>query len=114
VTYPEYRHLPQGPPVWLCRRLELLEHLEHAHPDLALFLKHLRNDIEDDRKDLEALMTGLGITKSTVRHAAAWISEKFFRLKMRADDLSGSKLKLLESLEAVAIGIHGKDRCGGH
>lgn len=53
-------------------------------------------------------MTSLGITQSTIRQAAAWISEKFARLKMKVDDLSGGKLKLLESLEAVAIGIHGK------
>lgn len=29
-------------------------------------------------------------------------------MKMKVDDPSGSELKLLESLEAVALGIHGK------
>jgi hypothetical protein len=88
--------------------LELLEHLEQTHADLAPFLKHLRHDIELDRKELEALMARVGATRSTARQAAAWIVEKFARLKMKVDDLSGSKLRLLESLEAVAIGIHGK------
>jgi len=43
-----------------------------------------------------------------VRQAAAWVAEKFARLKLKVDDPSGSKLKLLESWEVVAIGIHGK------
>jgi len=36
------------------------------------------------------------------------VIETFARLKMKVDDLSGSRLKLLESVEAVAVGIHGK------
>lgn len=88
--------------------LELLEHLESPHPDLAPLLKQLRNDIEADRKELESFMTGPGAFRSTARQAAAWIAEKFARVKMKVDDLSGSRLKLLESLETLAIGIHGK------
>ena len=88
--------------------LELLEHLEQAHEELAPFLQKLRHDIELDRKELEALMSRVGATRGPVRQAAAWVAEKFARLKMKVDDPSGSKLKLLESLEAVAIGIHGK------
>jgi hypothetical protein len=88
--------------------VELLEHMEGAHADLSPFLKSLRHDIELDRKELEALIGRIGASRSAVRQAAAWIAEKFARLKLKADDISGSKLKLLESLEAVAIGIHGK------
>lgn len=88
--------------------LELLEHLERTHPDLAAFLKNLRHDVEQDRRELEALMARLGVTPSPVRQAVAWVAEKFARLKLKADDPSGSRLRLLESLEAVAVGIHGK------
>lgn len=88
--------------------LELLEHLERTHPDLAPFLSRLRRDIELDRRELEALMARLGVTPGPVRQAVAWVAEKFARLKLKADDPSGNRLKLLESLEAVAIGIHGK------
>ncbi|HEY1187723.1 MAG TPA: hypothetical protein VGE74_08700 [Gemmata sp.] len=88
--------------------LELIEHLERTHPDLAPFLTDLRRDIELDRKELEALIARLGATPSAPRQAAAWVAEKFARLKMAVDDLSGGRLKLLESLEAVAIGTHGK------
>jgi hypothetical protein len=88
--------------------LEMLEHLEQVHPELAPVLADLRHDIELDRKELEAVMARVGATPSAVRQAAAWVAEKFARLKMKVDDLSGRRLKLLESLEAVAIGIHGK------
>jgi hypothetical protein len=88
--------------------LELLEHLERTHADLAPFLRALRHDIEHDRAELEALIARLGVTQSAPRQAVAWVAEKAARLKMAVDDLSGSRLKLLESLEAVAVGIHGK------
>jgi hypothetical protein len=86
--------------------LELLEHLERGHADLASFLNALRRDIEEDRKELEALIARVGAP--SLPRQAAWVAEQFARLKMAVDDPSGSRLKLLESLEAVAIGIHGK------
>lgn len=88
--------------------LDLLEHLERAHADLAPFLAPLRGDIEADRRELEAVIARLGATRSVLRRAAGWVAEKFARLKLAADDPSGDRLKLLESLEAVAVGIHGK------
>jgi len=88
--------------------LELLEHMEQAHEILAPSLRKRRHDIELDRKELEALMGRLGATRGAVRQAVAWVAEKLARLKMKVDDPSASELKLLESLEAVALGIHGK------
>ncbi len=88
--------------------LELLDHLEETYLDLAPFFGRLRRDIESDREELEGLMAKLDVAPSAVRQAAAWVAEKFARLKLKVDDLSGRELKLLESLEAVAIGIHGK------
>jgi hypothetical protein len=88
--------------------LELLEHLEGTHPDLAPALGALRHDIEEDKKELEAQIARLGAARSPIRQAAAWVAEKFARLKMKVEDPAGDKLKLLESLEAVAVGIHGK------
>lgn len=88
--------------------LELLEHLERTHPDLAPFLAALRRDIADDRRELEALMARVGAAPGAARRAAAWVAEKVARLKLSVDDPSGGGLRLLESLEAVAIGIHGK------
>lgn len=88
--------------------LELLEHLEVVHADLAPFLKALRRDIELDRAELEALIARVGSAPSAPRQAVAWVAEKFARLKLTFDDPSGDALKRLEALEAVAIGIHGK------
>lgn len=90
--------------------LELLEHLEAAHAGTPLeaFLAELRADIEADRQELEALMSRLDVAESRTRKASAWVAEKMTELKLRLDDPAGGALRLLESLEAVAIGIEGK------
>jgi hypothetical protein len=90
--------------------LELLDHLGAAHPNSALtdFLATLRADIEADQRILQGLMDRLGVTASPVRRAAAWVAEKAARLKLGLDGGAGSDLRLLESLEAVAVGIEGK------
>lgn len=88
--------------------LELLGHLERTQLPLADFFARLRHDVEMDRKELEKIIAERGATKSPVREAAAWIFEKVARLKMAMDDPSGDRVKLLECLEAIAIGIHGK------
>lgn len=88
--------------------LELLGHLERAHPDLGPVLAPLRLDIAADRQVLEGLMARHGVSPDTARQAAAWLAEKAARLKMTVDDPAGGALRLLESLEAVAVGIHGK------
>lgn len=90
--------------------LELLEHLEKAHADsgLAHFLRVLRGDIETDRHELAELMRRLHIGESAPRKAAAWLAEQVVRLKLKVDDSADGALRLLESVEAVALGIEGK------
>lgn len=90
--------------------LDLLEHLEAAHPgtEVAGVLAGLRADILADRGELEALIARLGVATSGVRQAVGWVAEKVARLKLRVDDPAGGPLRLLESVEAVAVGIHGK------
>ena len=91
--------------------LELLEHLEAAHKGTPLesFFAGLRVDIEADRKELESLMNTLGISESRTRKASAWLTEKVTELKLRLDDSEAAgSLRLLESIEAVALGIDGK------
>jgi len=39
---------------------------------------------------------------------SAWLTEKFTELKLRLDDSARGPLRLLESLEVVGLGIHGK------
>jgi len=90
--------------------IELLEHLEsvYAGKEMEHFFAELRKDIEADRKELERLMERLEIAQSRPRKAGAWIAGKFAEFKMRLDDSARGPLRLLESLEAVELGINGK------
>jgi hypothetical protein len=90
--------------------IELLEHLKAAYAgdELESFCAELRNDIEADRQELTRLMDRLEIAQSGARKAGAWIGGKLAELKMRLDDSAHGPLRLLESLEAVELGIHGK------
>jgi hypothetical protein len=90
--------------------VELLEQLEALHPgtEMARFFAALRSEIVADRKELEELMKRLQIVESRPRKASAWIGGKFTELKLRLDDRARGPLRLLESLEALGLGIHGK------
>lgn len=92
--------------------LELMEHLEKTYgdddPGIAHFLASLHADVEADRRTLESLMDRLGADRSASRQATAWLTERAVRLKLRLDDPSGGPLRLLEALDALGTGIHGK------
>ncbi|HEU4641132.1 MAG TPA: hypothetical protein VFS44_01670 [Gemmatimonadaceae bacterium] len=92
--------------------LELMEHLEKAYgeddPSMARFFAELRADVEADRRTLESLMDRLHVDRSATRQTTAWLAERAVRLKLRLDDPSGGPLRLLEALETLGTGIHGK------
>ena len=90
--------------------LDLLDHLakQAAGTELADFFTRLHADIVAERDELTALTAHLGVSTSRVRKAVAWVAEKFARLKMKLDDADASPLRLLESVEVVAVGIEGK------
>ncbi len=90
--------------------LELLDHLEaeHSGTQIAMLAAGLRDDITADRRELEALMARLGIAQSTTRKATGWLSEKVTQLKLKLDDPKGGGLRLLETFEALSLGIEGK------
>ena len=90
--------------------IELLDHLEkeHAGTQIAMLAVGLREDIAADRRELEALMARLGISQSTPRKATAWLAEKATQLKLKLDDPQGGGLRLLETFEALSLGIEGK------
>jgi hypothetical protein len=90
--------------------LELLDHvaqLQQGTP-VARVLTGLRTEIEEDQKVLQNFLHGLGGSESRLRHAAAWLSEKVGRAKLLIDDPGTGELRLLEALEALALGIQGK------
>lgn len=90
--------------------LELLTHLTHAYAgqEIAWFAEALHEQVTEDRHTLEQLAAGLGIAPSPLRAAVAWAGEKMARLKLRLDDPSLRGLHLIESLDALSIGIEGK------
>jgi hypothetical protein len=90
--------------------LEMLEELEkqYAGTPVGRFATGLRVDVEADRGELEGLLRRLGVSESGPRKATAWLAERAARLKLRLDDPGHGPLRLLESVEAVALGIDGK------
>jgi hypothetical protein len=90
--------------------LDLLAQLERAHArtDVADTLAELRADIVSDRQELERLMKRLHIAKHRSRKAVARIAERGTRLKLWVDAPADGALRLLEALDAVALGIEGK------
>jgi hypothetical protein len=98
----------------------LNDHLAGAQAALEIIglLRKLRDgevwqgieaEIREDRRELEHLMTATASAPSTVRRAAAWTVEKLAELKMHVDDPSaGANLRRLELIEALAIGVDGK------
>ena len=90
--------------------LELLEHTIEAHAGtpLAAFFAELRGDIKADHDQLHNLMAALGVADSDARNAGAWLAEKFSRAKLGFSGGKVSNLRLLQTLESLALGITGK------
>ena len=90
--------------------LELLDRLieNYEGKPLERFFKNLRGDIQEDQKKLEDLIHKLGEEESAVRKAGAWIMEKFSRAKIRLTESEGGDIGLFLALEAIALGITGK------
>lgn len=90
--------------------IEIMDHIESSHGDTSAgdLVKRLRPDILADRQELEELITRLGHETTAPRRAAGWLSEKVVELKLKMDDPSNGALRLLESVEMLALGVHGK------
>jgi hypothetical protein len=90
--------------------IELLSYVEQAHknsPQSPLFAE-LKADVVADREELKSIMDRLGVRESRPRKVAGWLTEKITQIKLRFDDPSEGLLRLLEAIEAVAVGIEGK------
>ena len=90
--------------------LEMMEHLEKAFAgsNVERLIAGLRAEVLADRDELEQLMKRLSIAESFTRKAMAWLSEKSAEIKLSLDDRAAGSFHLLEAVEAIAIGIHGK------
>lgn len=91
--------------------LELIEHSIESHEGTswAAFFTELQSDVKADHEQLHNLMESLGFDDSSVRNAGAWVAEKFARAKLGfSGGGEGSELRLLQTLESLALGISGK------
>jgi hypothetical protein len=90
--------------------LELLDHLigHQKGTSSEAALAQLRREVEKDQKTLQALLLEIGGQVSRVRQAAAWLTEKLGRAKLRLDDSGSGSFHMLEALEVLALGIQGK------
>jgi len=93
--------------VELARRLRASN---EGDAEMAEPLARVCAEIEADRETLEELMRRLGIRRSVVKPAAAWLGEKLGRLKPNGQLHGYSPLSRLVELEILHIGITGKRR----
>jgi hypothetical protein len=88
--------------------VELLEAMRNQHQDERF--RNLANDllpqIEADNRMLRSISENIGTGPNVVKQAGGWILEKLARLKLGHTDSTG--LEMFESLEMLALGIHGK------
>jgi hypothetical protein len=90
--------------------LELLEHLAKLHQgtEREKLFQSLRSEVDEDKKVLQQILDRVGGRESRVRKAAAWLTEKIGEAKLKLDDAGDGELRVLEALEALALGIQGK------
>jgi hypothetical protein len=90
--------------------IELLDHLVKTHEGepLAKFLEELRADIVADQDVLKKIVQRFNANESAIRKAGAWLTEKFARAKMGVDRQKKRQLGLVEALEALVLGVTGK------
>jgi len=75
---------------------------------LGDFLDGLVREIEADREALKKLMRELGVRSDRVKASGAWAAEKLGRLKLNGQLRGYSPLSRLVELEALYLGIRGK------
>jgi hypothetical protein len=87
--------------------IDLLENLRtrHAGKPLGQFAGGLLAEIEADRGVLRGLAETIGGGPSELKEMAAWVSEKFSRIKLN-DDAGG--FGTFEALEFLELGVRGK------
>ena len=90
--------------------LELIDHLcaAHAEDSLGSFFRDLQAEVKSDHDTLRNLIEALGGDVGSVRNAGAWMAEKFGQAKLGFSAGADGRLRLLQSLEGLYVGITGK------
>lgn len=90
--------------------LEILDHLERTHGTgmVGDMVRRLRPEFIGERQELARLLDQLDASTSVPRRVFGWLSEKALELKLIADDPGDGTLRLLEAVETLELGVHGK------
>jgi hypothetical protein len=90
--------------------VELLGALEHEHGgnELGAEVGGWKTEIETDREVLREIVERLGASQGTIKEVTSWIAAKAASLKLRRQ--SHGDLGTFESLEALTLGILGKEK----
>ena len=90
--------------------IELLNHLISSHRGKTheQFLIRLRDQVVEDQEVLRGLLHDLDAEGGALRNPTAFLSEKLARIKLLLENPTGGQLARLEKLEALALGIEGK------
>jgi hypothetical protein len=76
--------------------------------DFGTALAQLAAEINDDRRQLERLMTRLGVDPDRLKSSLAWTLEKLGRLKLNGQLTGYSPLSRLVEIEGLITGVNGK------
>ncbi|MDQ6737740.1 MAG: hypothetical protein M3Z30_08580 [Gemmatimonadota bacterium] len=89
--------------------IALMEHVEKAFGEnVAGVIRAVRLDVSDDRDTLVRIASALSVHESAPRKLSGWLGEKLTEIKLALDGGECGPLNLLESLEAIGMGIGGK------
>lgn len=81
-----------------------------GNPEFGSALAEICAEIESDRETLEAVMDQLGVGRSKLKPLAAVLGERMGRLKLNGRLRGYSPLSRLVEIEALQMGIAGKQR----
>jgi hypothetical protein len=73
-------------------------------------LERIAREIEEDRDELHAIMTELGVGPDRLKVTAAWAGEKAGRLKLNGHLTGYSPQSRVTEMEGLVVGVTGK-RC---
>ncbi len=76
--------------------------------ELGRFLEELVREVEEDKRQLEAVMDALGVAKSVVKPRLAVAAERLGRLKPNGQVSGYSPLSRVLELEGLTMGFAGK------
>ena len=90
--------------------LQLMETLADHERGLPLEqkLRGLHYEVTEEQERLKAILARVEGEESPLKRAAAWLTEKLHRARLRLVERTDPSLARLEGLESLALGLQGK------